>query len=63
MRFYTKRCAPAQRSDSDRARVSDRIEIIDGDGSMETFTVGENDAEQLCAFLNIGDRQDKLCAV
>ncbi len=52
-----------QRLDALYALVSDRIEIIDGTGNMEAFDVHERDAEQLCAYLNIGDRQEMLCQV
>ena len=70
MRFYTQRCKPTRRfvgGPQHAARyasvMSNRCEVIDGNGDLKIFTVHENDAEYVCAALNAADRQGKSCTV
>ncbi len=57
--------APEQRMryDALHTRVSDHVEILDGNNTVLAFNVHESDAEYVCAALNAADRQEKLCSV
>ena len=55
--------ADRRRYDALHTSVSDKVEIIDGNSTFETFAVNERDVDFIVAALNAADRQEQLCDI